>query len=41
VERHFLHAARLGFRLPPDEAEWVEFDSPLPPDLKAALDLLE
>ena len=41
VDRHFLHAARLGFYLPPDEAEWREFDAPLPDDLQAALDMLE
>ena len=38
--RHFLHAARLGFRLPPDEREWREFEAPLPEDLEAALELL-
>ena len=35
--RHFLHAARLGFYLPPDEREWREFEAPLPAELKAAL----
>lgn len=40
VERHFLHAARLGFYLPPGEQEWREFQAPLPPDLHAALDAL-
>jgi 23S rRNA pseudouridine1911/1915/1917 synthase len=40
VERHFLHAARLAFRLPPDEVEWCEVESVLPPDLQAALDAL-
>jgi 23S rRNA pseudouridine1911/1915/1917 synthase len=40
VERHFLHAARLGFLLPPNEEEKVEFESPLPPDLQAVLDAL-
>ena len=38
VARHFLHAARLGLWLPPDETEWREFEAPLPPDLSAALD---
>jgi 23S rRNA pseudouridine1911/1915/1917 synthase len=37
VERHFLHAARLGFWLAPEEAELREFESPLPDDLLAAL----
>lgn len=41
VDRHFLHAARLGFFLPPEEAEWREFESPLPDDLQAALDMLQ
>jgi 23S rRNA pseudouridine1911/1915/1917 synthase len=40
VARHFLHAARLGFHLPPDEREWREFEAVLPPDLQAALDAL-
>ena len=39
VERHFLHAARLAFWLPPDERERREFESPLPPDLRRALDI--
>ena len=33
--RQFLHAQRLGFRLP--GGEWREFSSPLPADLQAAL----
>ena len=41
VARHFLHAARLAFLLPPDEREWREFEAPLPPDLRAALTALE
>jgi 23S rRNA pseudouridine1911/1915/1917 synthase len=40
VGRHFLHAARLGFYLPPDEQEWREFLSPLPADLQAVLDAI-
>ena len=40
VGRHFLHAARLGLYLPPEEQEWREFEAPLPPDLEAALELL-
>ena len=36
--RQFLHAARLGFRLP--DGRDVAFESPLPPDLAAALDAL-
>lgn len=39
--RHFLHAARLAFHLPPDEREWREFEAALAPDLQAALDTLE
>ena len=35
--RHFLHAARLGFYLPPSDREWREFEAPLPAELKAAL----
>lgn len=41
VARHFLHAARLGLWLPPEEAEWREFEAPLPADLSAALDALK
>ena len=40
VKRHFLHAARLGFTLPPAGLEWREFESPLPDDLQAALDVI-
>jgi 23S rRNA pseudouridine1911/1915/1917 synthase len=36
VGRQFLHAWRLGFRLPASGG-YQEFESPLPPDLKAAL----
>ena len=38
LERQFLHAARLGFRAL--DGAWREFESPLPPDLAAALDAL-
>jgi 23S rRNA pseudouridine1911/1915/1917 synthase len=34
--RQFLHASRLGFRLT-STGEYVEFESPLPPDLEQAL----
>ncbi len=37
--RQFLHAQRLGFHLPAT-GEYVEFFSPLPPDLQAVLDRL-
>ncbi len=37
LERQFLHASRLGFRLP-SSGRYVEFESPLPPDLKQALE---
>ena len=36
VSRQFLHASRLGFHLP-STGEYVEFTSPLPPDLAQAL----
>jgi len=36
LERQFLHAYQLGFRLPSTGA-YVEFTSPLPPDLEEAL----
>ena len=36
VARHFLHAHRLGFRLPPG-GDFVEFESVLPLDLEEAL----
>ena len=35
VGRQFLHAARLGFNRP--SGRQVDFESPLPPDLRAAL----
>jgi 23S rRNA pseudouridine1911/1915/1917 synthase len=38
VARHFLHAARLVFWMPPSEQERREFESPLPPDLRETLD---
>jgi 23S rRNA pseudouridine1911/1915/1917 synthase len=40
VARHFLHAARLGFYVPPEEQEWHECESPLPVDLQAVLDVI-
>ena len=40
LDRPFLHAAHLSFTHPGDGRR-VEFDSPLPPDLQAALDDLE
>lgn len=39
LTRQFLHAYKLGFVLPRSE-EWVQFESPLPPDLQAALEKL-
>jgi len=36
LSRQFLHASRLGFRLP-STGEYVEFESALPPDLEQAL----
>jgi 23S rRNA pseudouridine1911/1915/1917 synthase len=40
LKRQFLHAARLGFRLP-SSGEYVEFESELPADLTEALAHLE
>jgi 23S rRNA pseudouridine1911/1915/1917 synthase len=40
LERQFLHASRLGFRLPAT-GEYVEFKSELPEDLEKALEDLE
>ena len=34
--RQFLHANKIGFRLPSTGA-WVEFESPLPPDLEQVI----
>jgi 23S rRNA pseudouridine1911/1915/1917 synthase len=39
VGRQYLHAWKLGFGMPLGGRE-VEFESPLPPDLKAALQAL-
>jgi len=39
LQRHFLHAHRLRFRLP-GTGQWVEFISPLPDDLQQVLDSL-
>jgi 23S rRNA pseudouridine1911/1915/1917 synthase len=36
LSRQFLHASRLGFRLP-STGQYVEFESKLPPDLEQAL----
>ncbi len=36
LSRQFLHASRLGFKLP-SSGEYVEFESKLPPDLEKAL----
>jgi 23S rRNA pseudouridine1911/1915/1917 synthase len=36
VDRQFLHAWRLGFRHP-RTGGWLQFESPLPDDLRAAL----
>jgi len=40
VERQFLHAHILGFHHPAT-GEWKEFTSPLPPELEAALSMIE
>jgi 23S rRNA pseudouridine1911/1915/1917 synthase len=39
IGRQALHAARLGFRLPSTD-EWREFEAPLPPDMRDAIDVL-
>jgi 23S rRNA pseudouridine1911/1915/1917 synthase len=39
LQRQFLHAYRLGFAMPQDNT-WRVFESPLPPDLAAALERL-
>jgi len=39
LTRQFLHAHRLGFVLPSND-QWTEIESPLPPDLLAALEKL-
>ncbi|HEU5098445.1 MAG TPA: RluA family pseudouridine synthase [Roseiflexaceae bacterium] len=39
LTRQFLHAYRLGFALP-SSGQWVEFESPLPDDLRMALEKL-
>jgi 23S rRNA pseudouridine1911/1915/1917 synthase len=36
LPRQFLHASKIGFRLPSTDV-FVEFESPLPPDLQKAL----
>ena len=38
LSRQWLHAVRLGFEHP--DGGWVEFESPYPPDLRHALDVL-
>ena len=39
LERQFLHARKLGLRLP-STGEWREFVSPLPGDLRGVLERL-
>jgi 23S rRNA pseudouridine1911/1915/1917 synthase len=36
LPRQFLHAGKIGFNLP-STGKWVEFESPLPPDLEQVL----
>ena len=40
LSRQFMHACRLGFKLP-STGEYVEFTSELPPDLEQALSTIE
>jgi len=39
LERQWLHAVRLGFEHP-ETGDYVEFESPYPPDLAAALEII-
>ena len=39
LKRQFLHAHRLGFKLP--SGKWAQFTSDLPPDLREALKLIK
>ncbi len=39
LSRQFLHASRLGFKLP-STGQYVEFESELPPDLEKALEAI-
>jgi len=39
MKRQALHASGLGFTHP-ESGEWVEFESPMPEDMRAALELL-
>jgi len=39
LERQWLHAVRLGF-VHPESGEYVEYESPYPPDLARALDVV-
>ncbi len=39
LTRQWLHAVRLGFTHP-GTGEWIEFESPYPPDLERSLELL-
>jgi len=40
MERHALHACTLGFTHPGTK-QWIEFEAPLPDDIRASLELLE
>jgi 23S rRNA pseudouridine1911/1915/1917 synthase len=40
LTRQWLHARELGFEHPAT-GEWVRVESPVPPDLQQALDVLE
>jgi 23S rRNA pseudouridine1911/1915/1917 synthase len=40
LSRQFLHASKIGFRLP-STGEYVKFESPLPEDLQKALEEIE
>ena len=39
LERQWLHAVKLGFEHP-DTGDYVEFESPYPADLAAALEII-
>ncbi|MBJ27600.1 MAG: RluA family pseudouridine synthase [Chloroflexi bacterium] len=41
LDRHFLHASRIGFWFPSRKKEWAEFEAPLPPELIALINRLK
>lgn len=41
LDRHFLHASRIGFWFPSRKKEWAEFEAPLPAELIALINRLK